>query len=462
MMQRKSNVITLFITAAIFVHTAASCTFKTKFWEFKDDAPLRSISNPPAYVGDNFGSIFAPLSLHSDTTGAPEEFDGDYLAVAGSPASEIAILRFASGGDLEDGDTFYRYPFDFDDNFPDTDFAASIAPAPVWQLGAETYFGCFVIGVPGSERIEIIDIDGFHFTHPVSLIDSAGMSVDAVVRLPDQPVDGFIVGGSSGAVFVPADISSEGHVLEVPPPLVAPPSVTSVTSGSLGGGIAPYLAFGSDGAIYVFLWNDASAGYHLEECVEHFAPGFGSTIVSEDVDGDGLDDLLISGTTAASNRFKDVAVIPGLRYNHPPTSVPTVCTGLESLTLLAEFSCSDIEEKEITCGDNPLFGSSITAGDLDGDGFPEIIIGAPNAAVAGKSGAGTAFIFNAGSPEPISALRVAHPGENDHLGVSVAVLNIAGRDEVFTGMPEDDRVLLFYCSGAGDDTSPPGDKFCRP
>jgi len=456
-------------TIALLGLGLASCTLSTKFWEYDDNAPVRSAGAPSSFRGDDFGTVMAPVSLATGLPGLPEEFEGDYLAVAGTAPSELIVLRFSDGEDIVDGSIFLRYPYEFDDTFEPSGFAASIAAAPrCW--GPAASFGCIAVGVPGEGRIDIVDIEGETDPAFVSTVGSPGTALDFVVPDPAQPPAGLVVGGEGGAAFAPGDGTGGEYLLEVPPAIGQPAAVESVSSGALDAGAMPFLAVGSDGRVDIFRFDTVSDGYLFDECIEDPSGGFGTVLATVDADGDGLEDLLIGARADAPGRYASVMVLSGERFSGPPGPPPSSCVQASSINaaggLLGILGCADLPSRDIVCGTDPAFGASIAVGDLDATPPAEIIVGAPRAEVEGKSEAGTAFIFaldpaNPMGAQPLSGLRIASPSAEDHLGDPVAVLSIAGRDEVFAGMPDKSRVLLFYCSGAGDDTHPPGNRFCR-
>jgi hypothetical protein len=470
-LRRRSGLTAAALCLLALAAASAACTFKTRFWELREDAPLRSVPAPAGYMGDGFGRLLVPMSLHAGVGDIPPHLDGDYLAVAGYAPSELAVFRFAQDQDLENANLYYRYPLDFNDEFFASDFAASVAPLPLWESVRGTCSGCFVIGTPGLSGMEIIDMEGFRDQATFALLDSAGLFVDGLVALPDEPVRGFAVGGIDGALVASADLAST-QPLEIPAGIDPPAEVTALSSASFGTASMPYLAMGSMGRAYVFLYDDALPGYVLQECIEDSTPGFGSSLATEDADGDGVEDLILTSRADVAGRYDAVAVISGRRYDRPAGPVPSSCIELPLLTpadhLLGVMRCSDFEPREVTCGADPLFGAGLAVGNLDASGMPEIIVGAPGAVVEGKEEAGSALIFSLdsrdgpGSLIPLAALRIAEPDHMDHLGASAAVLNIDGRDEIIVGMPGSSRFYVFYCSGAGSDTSPPGDDLCRP
>lgn len=83
------------------------------------------------------------------------------------------------------------------------------------------------------------------------------------------------------------------------------------------------------------------------------------------------------------------------------------------------------------------FGASVAGGqDVDGDQVPDIIVGAPSASPDGRSGAGSAFVFSGSSGSLVFRFDGFMRGDN--LGASVAAagdLNREGRSAVIVGSP---------------------------
>jgi len=143
---------------------------------------------------------------------------------------------------------------------------------------------------------------------------------------------------------------------------------------------------------------------------------FGTTLAARDLDSDGARDL-----TAASE-YAGVALVTGMEA--PPATV--------------EEPWAHLDEELGS------FGWDVVAGDLDGDGFDDLVVGAP------REGAGRVLAwFGSGAPfEPAAALDGSGEDPADWYGAAVAIvpdLDGDGFDDLAVGAPFDGggRVSVF-------------------
>ncbi len=115
-----------------------------------------------------------------------------------------------------------------------------------------------------------------------------------------------------------------------------------------------------------------------------------------DFDGDGVPDLLDGSQRSLGKPF---AVYAGAVVVH---------SGVDGSILFERRGTSDGEG----------LGSSVaSAGDLDGDGLPEFLVGAPGADPNGKTDAGQLLVLTGGTGDELRVMLGATPGDN--LGLAV-------------------------------------------
>ena len=477
------------IIAALCVLLASACTFYTKFWEFADSAPVRVTSKPPAYKGGCFGTVMVPISAQSEPY-------GDFLAVAGTAPSELIIYRFATQTEVIEGEIYQRFPSDFPENFNDKGFAAAIDAVPRWREGSRERLNSFVVVNSRDRWITIVDVTNSYVEHNMEYVGMDLASVATVTKGADEWVEGFVVGAHNicepnaacpgKAVYVPSSLNTS-QVISLHEEVTDNSTIglndelgCSVASGMTGGDM-PYLAVGSKKRVYIFLYDgDDTAGHYVfEQCIESSVNGFGTHLFTGKANNDdGIEDLFISSRMKdydkrgkpkedIDGRYDKVAIVSGSRFSGDPTMWPAACVSLDDIRgdgdLISTLSCRDVPGDEVQCGDNSLFGSSVAVGNVDGEGQPEIAVGVPGASVDGKESAGSVIMYNAdeADPSPVGALRTASPAKETYMGTSVAALTIAGEDEFFASMPDEEKILLFHCSGLGTDTPDHGDNICR-
>jgi hypothetical protein len=109
---------------------------------------------------------------------------------------------------------------------------------------------------------------------------------------------------------------------------------------------------------------------------------------------------------------------------------------------------------ELRGGGNSGFGTSVaSAGDVNGDGYADLIVGAPTASTAEDGSAGNAFVYLGGpdglDSEPATKL---YPSGNEDFGISVASagdVNGDGYADVVVGADAYGRAYIYLGSAVG-------------
>lgn len=170
---------------------------------------------------------------------------------------------------------------------------------------------------------------------------------------------------------------------------------------------------------------------------------FASGMVSADFDGDGVSDLAVSEANAGRIRV----------YRGQPWEVGGNSPVIRFLSITI---------------DTPFFNTEVAAGDFDGDGRDELVLGAPAANVAGLSDAGAVYVYDRatnGAWSMQEEIRLGESGyagppqQSEQLGGSLGVGNFNGDDyeDLAIGLALRDvngdnaagAVLVVYGSPAG-------------
>lgn len=162
---------------------------------------------------------------------------------------------------------------------------------------------------------------------------------------------------------------------------------------------------------------------------------FGAALATGDVDGDGLDELVVG--------------VPGDRDGGNPDAGAVVIIpggGRVALKDPVRYGRSDI--RSLNTGGAASFGFAVVTGDFDGDGDADIAAGAPDQAVAGSAGAGAVVVLE-GRPDLrqlrsstiTQASRVADVAEEgDGFGFALRAGDFDGddRDDLAISAPFED------------------------
>ena len=231
---------------------------------------------------------------------------------------------------------------------------------------------------------------------------------------------GFYIKGESGSDFSGVSVSSGGDINGDGYGDILVGAIVSSTSNPNVNSGKTYVVFGKADVSTNILLSDIANGIGGFAIVSTAAGEQSGHSVSSagDVNGDGLMDIIIGG--------------PGNGVNGSNTGQSYVVYGKATLT---NVSLSDVANNIggfaiIGQGAQDLSGYSVgAAGDVNGDGFDDLIIGANSADPNGLNGAGASYVVF-GSNFTASVTQVGTTG-NDTLS------GTAGNDVIFGGLGND-------------------------
>ncbi len=210
---------------------------------------------------------------------------------------------------------------------------------------------------PTANPFNLTDLNGSNgfVINGIAVDDQSGISVSAAGDVNGDGLDDIIIG---------ADGSSPGSNTE---------------AGS------NYVVFGTDGPISnpINLSDlNGNNGFAINGAAEYDYSGT-SVSAAGDVNGDGIDDIIIGASGADPNGHTEAGSSYVVFGTDGPITSPM---NLNDLTHSSGINISGVAI-------NDRSGTSVSAaGDVNGDGFDDIIIGAPGADPNGNSYAGSSYV----------------------------------------------------------------------
>ncbi|MGJ4753495.1 Ig-like domain-containing protein [Leptospira kmetyi] len=212
------------------------------------------------------------------------------------------------------------------------------------------------------------------------------------------------------------------------------------------------------GLVYIF-HSSGSAGITIPSAqfaskiiVGTAASQFGKTVTMGDLNGDGYADVIVGAP-----KFQSAGTNNGRVYIF-------YSSGTIGITpTLAAFANNTLTG---TNGTNDRFGDTLTTGDINGDGYTDVVVGAPSY----NGSMGRIYVFHSAGATGIANVTVTGAGAgassfktgaaaNERFGFSLASGNINGgnEDDIAVGAPgfnsgsgvDWGRIYMYYGSGAG-------------
>jgi len=373
------------------------------------------LEKPSGFVPGSFGSVLLAVT--------DDDADGHHyerLMVGARAATPIFEYVLSEGNSILPGDSESNRLCDPEGRETDAICAGSGTGAAL--SFAETWGdGLLCLAIGGPDDAAVVSCDREQGTQRWDGDVRSGFGV-SVAAIPGQ--ERILIGSNEQTVWIAERSNDTPTAIDL-----GACSSNAEGFGTVVAAAEDYWAIGSRGGEVVIVEPDGEGQAKLT-----VSAGGGATLLVTDIVGDGTLDLVAGGAGA-------VRIWDGDDLN--------VAADCDDVTPVATISCQNFDNRGAECGRS--FGSALAAGDVNGDGSPELLVGDSTATIDGQARAGGAWVYGGNALEgaPLDVLVDSTPEKGAEVGRAVTVGQILGRGEAIVG--SDGEVLVFFCTNLSGD-----------